>query len=268
MTACTNCGAESADVFCARCGEKQPTHHDLTMKHFAHDAMHELVHLDSKLFTTLKLLVTKPGFLTLDYFAGRKKRYISPIRLFLTLFAIQFLAYTAYKPAAMYNIEKFAKFDTTGKLQTKLEQKAKKYGMSFATYTERIDHRWQKNLSLLQLANVIGLALVLKLVYFRRHLVEHLIFAAHYFSFAYLFGLVIVFPVYAVFGFQPGPVTRTMAVIGVSVHLVYLWLAQRRFYGQTKGKATLKTVLVYAGTYVISVVLLTGALVAALIQYG
>ena len=24
MTKCTNCGADSADVYCARCGEKQP----------------------------------------------------------------------------------------------------------------------------------------------------------------------------------------------------------------------------------------------------
>jgi hypothetical protein len=108
-TACTNCGAGGAGVYCAQCGEKQPHHHDLTLRHFGHDVLHELVHLDSKLFTTLRDLIMKPGHLTAEYFAGRKKRSIAPLRLFLTLFAIQFLAFTLYKPAARYSVETFLK---------------------------------------------------------------------------------------------------------------------------------------------------------------
>lgn len=73
---CTNCGFEKVDVFCARCGEKQPDHHDVTVGHFFHELLHELVHLDSKLFRTLRVVVTRPGELTAEYFAGRKKRYI------------------------------------------------------------------------------------------------------------------------------------------------------------------------------------------------
>ena len=88
MAACTNCGAEMADVYCARCGERQPGHHDLSVKHFGHEIFHELLHVDSKLFVTLRDLVARPGFLAQEYFAGRKTRYIPPLRLFLTLFAI------------------------------------------------------------------------------------------------------------------------------------------------------------------------------------
>jgi hypothetical protein len=87
LTPCTNCGGASSD-YCARCGERQPGHHDLSVAHFAHDVVHEFVHLDSKLFRTLRDIVTKPGFLTEEYFAGRKSRYIPPLRLFLTLFAL------------------------------------------------------------------------------------------------------------------------------------------------------------------------------------
>ena len=269
MSVCTNCGNESAEVFCPQCGEKQPSHHDLTVSHFAHETVHELIHLDSKLFTTLKLLVTKPGFLTAEYFAGRKKRYITPLRLFLTLFAIQFFAFTVYKPAAVYEIEKFAKFDATGKLEAKMQAKAKKFGMTYEQYTERIDRRWQKNLSLLQLANILGLALVLKLLYVTRHryMVEHLVFGAHYLSFAYLFNLLLV-PAFAYTGFKPGPAQTTIGVINIVVHLVYLWFAQRRFYGVTPGQATWKTAVLYVGIYLVSVVLLTGSMLAALFQYG
>ncbi len=266
---CTNCGAENVEVFCARCGEKQPSHHDLTVGHFTHDLFHELFHLDSKLFQTLKLLVVRPGFLTAEYFAGRKKRYISPIRLFLTLFAIQFIAFTAYKPAAMYDVLNFMKFDKSGNVQRLIEKKAAKYKMPLEQHAERINHRWQKNLSMLQLVNVVGMAVVLKLLYRRRkrYFVEHLVFSAHYLSFTYLFGLVLVWPIYAMAGFSPGPLQKTVGVIGVLVHMVYLYFAQRRFYGQTRGKAIAKTVLLWIGVWVMSVLLLSGALIAAILQY-
>jgi hypothetical protein len=269
VSICTNCGNENADVYCPQCGEKQPSHHDLAVGHFAHDAVHELVHLDSKLFTTLELLVTKPGRLTAEYFAGRKKRYIAPLRLFLTLFAIQFFAFTAWKPAAMYNIDKFAAFDKTGKLEAKMQSKAKMYGMTYEQYTERIDHRWQKNLSLLQLVNILGLAVVLKLLYVKRHryMVEHLVFGSHYLSFAYLFNLLMV-PVFIVTGFKPGPVQSAVGATSIVIHMIYLWFAQRRYYGVAAGQATWKTLVLYLGIYLVNVVLLTGSMLAALLQYG
>ena len=102
LTKCTNCGADAADIYCARCGEKQPGHHDLGVSHFTHEVFHELAHLDSKLFKTLRDLITKPGFLTQEYFAGRKSRYIAPLRLFLTLFALPAVYWLteALRPAA------------------------------------------------------------------------------------------------------------------------------------------------------------------------
>src|SRR5215212_7458680 len=124
MTTCTNCGADAADIFCARCGERQPGHHDLSVGHFAHDVVHEFVHLDSKLFRTLRDLVTEPGFLTAEYFAGRKSRYIAPLRLFLALFALQFLAFTLYQPAALYTIRSIERFDNRGALTRLVEKRA------------------------------------------------------------------------------------------------------------------------------------------------
>jgi Protein of unknown function (DUF3667) len=268
LTACTNCGVEAADVYCARCGEKQPHHHDLTVGHFTHDVVHELVHLDSKLFTTLKLLVVKPGFLTAEHFAGHKKRYIGPIRLFLTLFAIQFLAYTAYKPAAMWDVQKFARFDKSGGLQQMIDRKAAKFGTTAEGWAERVNTRWQKILSVSQFVTVLGLAVVLKVIYIgrKRYLVEHLVFAAHYLAFTYLMAILL-WPLYAVIGFELGPTQQLITVFGIAVHLTYLFLAQRRFYGVSRGSAALKTALAWGGAYVVQVVLITASLFAALWQY-
>src|SRR5712691_4475945 len=123
LTACTNCGAMLADNYCASCGERQPGHHDLSVGHFVHDVVHEFIHLDSKLFRTLRDLVARPGFLTEEYFAGRKSRSIPPLRLFLTLFALQFVAFTFYTPVAIYTVSSMKKFDSAGAL-TKLIDRA------------------------------------------------------------------------------------------------------------------------------------------------
>jgi len=265
-SACTNCGAERADVYCARCGERQPGHHDLSAGYFLHDVVHEFVHLDSKLFRTLRDLVARPGFLTEEYFAGRKSRYIAPLRLFLTLFALQFLAFTFYKPAALYTVGSFERFDSAGALTRMIEKRAVKLHLTREEYEQRVDERWHKNYSLLQLLNILGVALVLKLLHRKRYLAEHLVFAAHFLAFSYIVAMVVDWPVYAVAGLHPGPLQKVVTGVTVSILLVYLFLAQRRFYGGTPGWTGFKTVLVWGGRWALATLLLGGSLAGALMM--
>ena len=262
--ACTNCGAMSADVFCARCGERQPGHHDLSIGHFAHDVVHEFVHLDSKLFRTLRDLVMRPGLLTEEYFAGRKTRSIPPLRLFLTLFALQFLAFTFYRPAALYTVGSFQKFDKDGALTRLIEKRATKLHLSREEYEHRLDERWHKNYSLLQLLNILGVALVLKILHWRRYLVEGLVFAAHFLSFSYIVALVIDWPVYAIAGFHPGALQKVITTITISIMLVYLFIAQRRFYKDSRAATAFKTAVLWLGRWAVMVILLGGSLVASI----
>jgi hypothetical protein len=51
----------------------------------------DITHFDSKIFTTLKDLVFRPGFLTREYVAGRRVRYLNPIRMYVFISAIFFL---------------------------------------------------------------------------------------------------------------------------------------------------------------------------------
>jgi Protein of unknown function (DUF3667) len=264
MNACTNCGEAAADVFCARCGEKQPSHHDLTVGHFAHEAVHELVHLDSKLFRTLRELVVKPGQLTAEYFAGRKKRYIAPLRLFLTLFAITFIAYSAFKPVAIYSIDGLLSVDPDNQLKPRLERSAAKRNMTYQELTTRLEHRWQKNMSIVSMVSIVAIALVLKLLYLRRYLTEHLVFATHYMCFAYVMSLVI-WPVYFWLGIRQSTGTVVLMVCTSVISCVYIYLALHRVYGQRGGVTLVKSLVVWGATFVTSMVLMAGSLVAAII---
>ena len=87
---CPNCGTPLSRHYFPECGQKagpiNPTLHD-----FFHDLTHELLHVDSKIFRSMRLLLTRPGFLTREYFTGRKARYVSPLRLYL-IFSIAFFS--------------------------------------------------------------------------------------------------------------------------------------------------------------------------------
>ena len=49
------------------------------------EAAGRYVALDGRMWRTLTALLFRPGFLTREYFAGRRRRYIRPARLFLVL---------------------------------------------------------------------------------------------------------------------------------------------------------------------------------------
>ena len=79
--------------YCARCGQKSVSP-DLTLREFLHETTHELTHWDGKVPTTLVALFLKPGQLTVDFLAGRRARWLSPLRVYL----ICSVAFFAGKP--------------------------------------------------------------------------------------------------------------------------------------------------------------------------
>jgi hypothetical protein len=86
---CPNCGAATHGHFCANCGQETA----LALpgfRAFMREAAGRYVALDGRLWRTLFALIARPGFLTLEYFAGRRRRYIRPARLFLVLYLLLF----------------------------------------------------------------------------------------------------------------------------------------------------------------------------------
>jgi hypothetical protein len=64
----------------------KPVHHMLE------DGVDMFLHVDGRILHTLPPLLTRPGFLTLEYFAGRRQRYIAPFRLMFVLCLVAFFA--------------------------------------------------------------------------------------------------------------------------------------------------------------------------------
>jgi hypothetical protein len=87
--ACQNCGAPLLGEHCYVCG--QPVKG--LVRHFTSiigDFLDSVLNIDARVFRTLWPLFGRPGYLSLEYFAGHRIRYVSPVRLFVFLSIVTF----------------------------------------------------------------------------------------------------------------------------------------------------------------------------------
>src|ERR1700758_220968 len=91
LTHCENCGAELQGHWCAQCG--QPAiEYRRSFRYVVADLLNEFLNWDSKFFTTIGLLLLKPWRLTNEFLAGKRVRYVNPLRLYLLASIIFFFA--------------------------------------------------------------------------------------------------------------------------------------------------------------------------------
>jgi Protein of unknown function (DUF3667) len=88
---CRNCGSPALGKFCPQCGQDTAPHPP-SAGEFIHEFIGHYIAFEGKLWKTLALLFFKPGQLTKEYLAGRKLRYVLPLRLYLTISLIFFVA--------------------------------------------------------------------------------------------------------------------------------------------------------------------------------
>jgi hypothetical protein len=89
---CANCGTPMQGEFCHECG--QSIHSVLKPMHaMAEETLETVLHIDGRIVHTLPPLLLKPGFLTLEFFSGRRVRYIAPFRLMFVLCVLSFFVF-------------------------------------------------------------------------------------------------------------------------------------------------------------------------------
>ena len=94
---CLNCGTTVEGRFCQNCGQENIVPGETLwqmIRHFFED----ITHYDGKFFSTLKLLLTRPGFLSKEYVSGRRQRYLHPVRMYVFTSALFFLVFFALGP--------------------------------------------------------------------------------------------------------------------------------------------------------------------------
>src|SRR4030095_12463463 len=79
---CENCGAAMAGPFCAKCGQ-HAVDYRRSFRYVVLDVLDSFLSWDSKFFATIGWLIARPWHLTNEFLAGRRVRYVHPLRLYL-----------------------------------------------------------------------------------------------------------------------------------------------------------------------------------------
>jgi hypothetical protein len=272
--ACLNCGQPlpaPRPRHCPGCGQET----DLkppTLREFAQQFGGAYLSTEGALWRTLRLLLTQPGELTRQYLAGRRKHYVLPLRLYLTISVIVLLLVRAAgnvgtvkinvePPAASRGSLNFKLVggsagmrdgvfyceDLPGWLCARLQRRIDLDPKALARETEQLKDRFFGNLGSAMFLLLPGFALWLKLVYRNRRMLytEHMIFALH--VHAYWF-LALAFTL---------PDNLLLSVPAFSAVPWYTLLAMKRVYGGRRGPRLLRALVVsalYGVTLTIAVV--------------
>jgi hypothetical protein len=250
--ACASCGhALAGENYCSRCGEEVLDPSKLTLRYFlTHTLVHEVFNFDGKIWRTLRLLLFRPGFLTLEYSAGRRRPYVSPLRLLIVSLVVYVLAtqngigFTldvglgvkmSIAPVPMSSISIGGTLDQVDRFEILERMFVERFGPAEDATPEqrtRFNRILNGFATPLSFTTAFVMGLLLYACFHRRRplLVENMVFGMHYFSAALLWLLV---PVLAFALDLPRlsvPAALAVLLLVQLWQFVYLAIATRRFY--------------------------------------
>ena len=196
---CPSCGASGMGEYCIHCGEKRLGTRDRSLRHYLGEAIETFSHFDSKILTTLWLLLRWPGRLSADYLEGRRVRFVNPLRLFLLASIVYFLAnslfpYNAFTTPLSVQLHMnnyYPQFAAAEVARTMRHR-----GTDFAALEQAYNTKTTVLSKTLVFTLIPVIALLLNAFLFRRRhfFAEHLVVATHFWSFALLLIGVFVLP--------------------------------------------------------------------------
>src|SRR3954452_19699246 len=116
LTHCENCGAPLSGPYCSACGQHAIDYHRSLWRVLI-DAADSFLNWDTKFLSTIGVLLIRPWQLTNDFNAGRRARYVHPLRLYL-------LASIAF-----FLIARLVNFNTDGVIQLDAEDRTEIAGV-------------------------------------------------------------------------------------------------------------------------------------------
>jgi len=83
---------DTSEIYCHHCGQLNSTKR-LTFEDFFAEFFSGIFAYDSRLYTTLRALLFKPGKISKDYIEGKRQRYANPYKFYLSVSIIFFIVW-------------------------------------------------------------------------------------------------------------------------------------------------------------------------------
>ena len=92
---CLNCNAVVNGKYCSFCGQENVDPQE-SLWHLILHFFNDITHFDGKFFSSVKFIVTKPGFLSSEYVRGRRMSYLNPVRFYVFTSFLFFLIFFTF----------------------------------------------------------------------------------------------------------------------------------------------------------------------------
>lgn len=253
---CPSCGSNHVAQFCADCGERQPSPDDFSIAALTHELLHDFVHFDGKIWRTILALMTRPGLLTREYFAGKRGRYTKPLSLFLVV-NLAFFVLQPHTGLLQYHLDDYVNpsWSNGAELGRLAENRRSELKLSKQEFEYRFETTIQEQKKTFLIVCVPIFAAALFVLYVgRRHYVEHLVFSVHaYTYFLIYFGFLMVALFIAIghtlriVGLGDSAAAaflRTEQAVAAAIFLgmaAYLYAGLRRVYAGRRGAAVFRS---------------------------
>ena len=187
---CPNCDTELHGNWCHLCGEKHLDREARGLRPLLGESFTAVTDLDGRLWRTLRALVLRPGFLSREYLAGRRRLWIGPASLFLLVNLVYFLA----PPLSDFNLTLGDQIEYQpwgGWASNLVESRIAERGVSLESYAAQYAAESSHVAKSLILWHIPWIAAVLALAVPRRfYFAEHLVVATHGFTFFLALALI------------------------------------------------------------------------------
>jgi hypothetical protein len=221
---CANCGAGLVGRYCHACGQERAT-----PSRYLRRVLADAASIDGKALRSLRDLAFRPGFLTLEYLAGRRVRHTEPAQLYLLAAAVFFLV-NAYRPFIMFDTrtrQVSSSLNAVGisaGISPSAAARLAAQGVSLDVYRERFENVAAGCLPPLLLLSVLLFAVLLRLLHRRADAAAHVVFALHWSAFFLL--LMVADRLLPAQQTGRTPLGAAIAILGI----IYLVVAVRRVY--------------------------------------
>jgi Protein of unknown function (DUF3667) len=126
---CLNCNAAINGRYCSTCGQENLEPQESVWHLFTH-FFNDITHFDGKFFSSVKYIMTRPGFLTSEYIAGRRMSYLNPVRFYVfTSFLFFLILFSFLVKEDDLKIDKKDIITTASKDSIKIKEEFEKAGL-------------------------------------------------------------------------------------------------------------------------------------------
>lgn len=226
MTGCKNCETPFEGLYCPTCGQKD-VDLERPLRELLAEIIKEAFDVDGRAWRTVKTLFLRPGLLTSEFLAGKRRVYTPPLRLYLFI-SVSFFVLMAWVAGQGLLLEQGQSPGTDADMQARFMSDV---------------------LPRLMFVLLPVFALLLKVFFSRRLYFDHLIFSVHLHSATYvMLGLMLPLERVSASSWLALMVQVTLLVY----FMIYLTIALRRVYETTWTGATVRAVAILFG-YMIAV---------------